>query len=67
MSKLPDTTPALYPAVSGQRTELQTSAGLVSFYQAHLALQKPEGATGTPLLLVHSVNAAASEAEIAPL
>ena len=67
MSKLPDTTPALYPAVSGQRTELQTSAGLVSFYQSHPDPQKIEGPTGTPLLLVHSVNAAASVAEVAPL
>ena len=55
--------PALYPAVAGQRIELQTSAGLVSFYQSNAV----QGAVLPPLLLVHSVNAAASAAEVAPL
>ena len=62
MSRLPET-PALVPAVVGQRTELQTGAGRVSFYQSDV----PQDALQTPLLLVHSVNAAASAAEVAPL
>ena len=59
--------PALPPAVMGQRLELQTSAGLVSFYQSHPDPQNLNAPTSTPLLLVHSVNAAASVAEVAPL
>ena len=55
--------PPLQPAVSGQRIELLTGEGRVSFYQAD-ALQD---AGLPPLLLVHSVNAAASAAEVAPL
>ena len=55
--------PALYPAVAGQRIELQTPSGLVSFYQSNAV----PGAVLPPLLLVHSVNAAASAAEVAPL
>ena len=60
---LPENTPVLYPAVAGQRIELQTSAGLVSFYQSNAV----HGSVLPPLLLVHSVNAAASAAEVAPL
>ncbi len=50
--------PTLEPAVSGQRTEFTGKAGNLSYYTA---------GDGTPLLLVHSINAAASAAEIAPL
>ena len=53
----------LPPAVAGQRIELQTSAGMVSFYQSNPV----QNAILPPLLLVHSVNAAASVAEVAPL
>lgn len=60
---MPKPTPPLTPAVAGQRIELQTKSGLVSFYQSKAI----EGATLPPLLLVHSVNAAASVAEVAPL
>lgn len=60
---LPENIPALYPAVAGQRIELHTSAGLVSFYQSNAV----QGSVLPPLLLVHSVNAAASAAEVAPL
>ena len=59
----PKNTPSLYPAVAGQRIELQTSAGLVSFYQSDAV----QDTTLPPLLLVHSVNAAASAAEVEPL
>ena len=55
--------PPLYPAVSGQRFALQTNADLVSFYQADAA----QASALPPLLLVHSVNAAASAFEVAPL
>ncbi len=55
--------PPLTPAVSGQRVELQTSAGLVSFYQSNAV----QDAMLPPMLLVHSVNAAASAFEVAPL
>ena len=60
---LPDTAPLLVPAVVGQRIELQTRSGLVSFYQSDAA----QNSSQIPLLLVHSVNAAASAAEVAPL
>ena len=60
---LPENIPAMYPAVAGQRIELQTPSGLVSFYQSNAV----SGAVLPPLLLVHSVNAAASVAEVAPL
>jgi pimeloyl-ACP methyl ester carboxylesterase len=48
----------LPPAVSGQRFETQGVAGRVACYVA---------GSGPPLLLVHSVNAAASAAEVRPL
>jgi pimeloyl-ACP methyl ester carboxylesterase len=52
------TTPALTPAVSGQRLEINSAAGRLSYYV--------EG-SGPPLLLVHSVNAAATVAEVKPV
>lgn len=48
----------LQPAVSGERFAAQGAAGRVAFYVA---------GSGPPLLLVHSVNAAASAAEVRPL
>ena len=51
-------TTALPAAVSGDRHEFASPAGRLSFYVA---------GSGAPLLLVHSVNAAASAAEIRPL
>ena len=50
--------PLLPPAVSGERIEFDSRAGRLSVYVA---------GTGPALLLVHSVNAAASAAEVAPL
>jgi pimeloyl-ACP methyl ester carboxylesterase len=50
--------PALPPAVSGERFDTQGRAGHVACYVA---------GSGPPLLLVHSVNAAASAAEVRPL
>ena len=51
-------TEPLPPAVSGERFEFDSPAGRLSAYVA---------GSGPPLLLVHSVNAAASAAEVRPL
>lgn len=53
-----NTTPPLVPAVSGQRLEIDSPAGRISYYV--------EG-NGPPLLLVHSINAAATVAELKPV
>jgi pimeloyl-ACP methyl ester carboxylesterase len=50
--------PPLGPALVGERFEFDSDAGRISCYRAGL---------GPPLLLVHSVNAAASAAEVRPL
>ena len=55
--------PYLPPAMDAERCEFGSSVGLVSYYRSVPVL--PTGAA--PLLLVHSVNAAASAAEVAPL
>ena len=63
-------TATLPDALRAERLELQTLAGRVSYYRAG-----PQGAAAAelssprfpPLLLVHSVNAAGSAAEVAPL
>jgi pimeloyl-ACP methyl ester carboxylesterase len=52
------TPPPLPPAVHGERFEFDSAAGRISAYVA---------GQGPPLLLVHSVNAAASVAEVRPL
>lgn len=51
-------TPALPEAVSGERVEFSSAAGQLSVYVA---------GDGPPLLLIHSINAAASAAEMRPL
>ena len=70
MSSL-ENVPPLIPAVVGERTELQTKSGRVSFYDSGPQQDTPPDSTlystQRPLLLVHSVNAAASVAEVAPL
>ena len=53
-------TPTLPPALAGERFEFDSPAGRLSAYAGGPA-------TGTPLLLIHSVNAAASAAEVAPV
>ena len=60
---LPKSVSPLAPAVAGQRIELQTASGLVSFYQSNPV----QNSMLPPLILVHSVNAAASAAEVAPI
>jgi pimeloyl-ACP methyl ester carboxylesterase len=52
------TPPPLPPAVQGERFEFDSAAGRISAYVA---------GQGPPLLLVHSVNAAASVSEVRPL
>ena len=55
---------SLPPALGGIQTILATPVGAISLYQA----QPEVGAGGAPvLLLIHSVNAAGSAAEVAPL
>ncbi len=53
----------LTAALSGERIDLQTPSGAVCFYTAQQAYSNSQ----PPILLVHSVNAAASAAEVAPL
>ncbi len=55
---MPAMTPTLPPAVSGDRFEFDSRAGRLSVYVA---------GQGPPLLLVHSINASASAAEVRPL
>jgi pimeloyl-ACP methyl ester carboxylesterase len=49
---------ALPPAVDGERRELDGRAGRLSYYVA---------GSGTPLLLIHSINAAGSVYEVRPI
>jgi pimeloyl-ACP methyl ester carboxylesterase len=55
-------TSRLPPAVSGERREISTRAGPLSYYVAG-----PVDADAQPLLLIHSVNAAGSAYEVRPL
>jgi pimeloyl-ACP methyl ester carboxylesterase len=48
----------IYPALAGDRREIDTAAGRLSYYAAGL---------GDPMLLIHSVNAAASAYEVLPI
>lgn len=50
----------LPPAVPGQRERLDSQAGMISFYAS-------TEARGVPLLLIHSINAAANAYEVRPL
>jgi pimeloyl-ACP methyl ester carboxylesterase len=58
MRAMNDKPPSLPPALSGERVEITQRAGRLTVYV--------DGA-GPPLLLVHSVNAAAAAAEVRPL
>ena len=54
----------LQPALAGERRQLQAGRlGLISWYHDAPA----SGASSTPLLLIHSINAAASAYEMKPL
>lgn len=58
------TIPPLTPAIDAPRVELDTPVGRVNVYWSVPPEADPQAA---PLLLIHSVNAAASAAEVAPL
>ena len=51
-------TTEIYPALEGDRREIETAAGKLSYYVA---------GRGAPMLLIHSVNAAASAYEVGPI
>ena len=57
----------LPPSLSGERLELATSAGRVNIYRSRPPLNATKLVALPPLLLIHSVNAAGSAAEVAPL
>jgi pimeloyl-ACP methyl ester carboxylesterase len=61
---MPMTTPLLPSAVSGDRREIRSAAGVLSYYTSAPADAPPDPA---PLLLIHSVNAAGSAYEVRPL
>lgn len=58
--------PPLVPALSGERQSLETPQGRLSFYGAAPA-DPAAAADQTPLLLIHSINAAGSAYEVKPL
>jgi len=58
--------PTLTPALSGERVEIDSIAGRLSYYFA--APERGAGrAEATPLLLLHSINAAGSAYEVRPI
>ena len=58
---------ALPPALSGERVEIDSAAGRLSFYVADPTGHMTASADRTPLLLLHSINAAGSAYEVRPL
>jgi pimeloyl-ACP methyl ester carboxylesterase len=59
----PKTSAALPPAVPGERREIASRAGRLSYYVSTPAA----GTASPPVLLIHSVNAAGSAYEVRPL
>jgi pimeloyl-ACP methyl ester carboxylesterase len=59
--------PALPAALSGERIEVDSGAGRLSYYVAGPAGDAAALGDQTPLLLLHSINAAGSACEIRPL
>lgn len=59
--------PALPPALPADSFDLSTAAGRIRLYHAHPAVAVGSAPAPPPLLLIHSVNAAASAAEVAPV
>ena len=60
-------TPTLPPALSGDRIEIDSRAGRLSYYVAGPADGAVAPTDATPLLLLHSINAAGSACEVRPL
>ena len=54
--------PTLPPPLDGRQPDLDSEAGRLAYYAAG-----PDGSSAVPLLLIHSVNAAASAYEVKPL
>ena len=59
--------PALPPAVSGERVEIDGNAGRLSYYVAGPTVDATARTDTRPLLLLHSLNASASAYEVKPL
>ena len=59
--------PVLPPALSAERVEIDSMAGRLSFYVAGPAESASGSTDRTPLLLLHSINAAGSAYEVRPL
>ncbi len=59
--------PVLPPALSGERVEIDSMAGRLSFYVAGPAESASGSTDRTPLLLLHSINASGSAYEVRPL
>lgn len=59
-------TPALPPAVSGERKSLETGFGTLSFYVAGPDAAARQDPKQPPMLLVHCINAAGSAYEVKP-
>ena len=59
--------PTLPPALPGERVEIDSIAGRLSFYVAGPADGASASAHRTPLLLLHSINASGSAYEVRPL
>jgi pimeloyl-ACP methyl ester carboxylesterase len=59
--------PVLPAALSGQRIEMDSPAGRLSYYTAAPTPDAAVAGDQTPLLLLHSINAAGSACEIGPL
>lgn len=60
-------TPPLPPALPGDRIELDSRAGRLSYYVARPADGSVAPIDASPLLLLHSINAAGSACEVRPL
>ncbi len=58
--------PVLPPALTGDRIEFDTPAGRVSYYRT-APVKAADNAHFAPMVLIHSVNAAGSAAEMRPL
>lgn len=63
MPSTPSPIPELPPPVSGQRHDVQTPAGRLTYYSASAGNTPGD----PPLLLIHSINAAGSAYEVRPL
>jgi pimeloyl-ACP methyl ester carboxylesterase len=61
----PSAPPTLLPALTGERFELQSPAGRLAYYR--IGPSAASGVAPEPMLLIHSVNAAGTAAEMRPV